>query len=83
MAFDVKRKQGESFDGMFRRFQRRVQQGGLVKEIRRRKVRDDVPNANLVQFKKIRGMKIAVKRAWLIKTGKATEDDFRQKRRRR
>lgn len=82
MAFDVKRKQGESFDGMFRRFQRRVQQGGLVKEIRRRKVRDRVPNRNLVKFKKVRGIKIADKRAWLIKTGKNTEDDFRRKRRR-
>ncbi|HJN85299.1 MAG TPA: 30S ribosomal protein S21 [Patescibacteria group bacterium] len=82
MAFDVKRKQGESFDGMFRRFQRRVQQGGLIKEIRRRKVRDDIPNKNLVKFKKVRGMKIAKKRAWLIKTGKATEQDFRRRRRR-
>lgn len=81
--FEVKRKQGESFDGMFRRFQRRVQKGGLVKEVRRRRYDDDQPNRNARQGKKVRGLKIAEKRAWLIKTGKATEADFRRKRRRR
>ncbi len=83
MGFDVKKKQGESFDGMYRRFQRKTQQGGLIKEVRRRKVRDAVPNQNRVKFQKVRGMKIAIKRAWLIKTGKAEESDFRRKKRRR
>lgn len=81
--FEVKRKQGESFDGMYRRFQRRVQKGGLIKEVRRRRFDDDTLNRNGRKFKKVRGMKIAAKRGWLIKTGKATEADFRRKRRRR
>lgn len=81
--FEVKRKQGESFDGMYRRFQRRIQKGGLVKEVRRRRYDDPIPNRNGRKFKRVRGIKIAIKRGWLIKTGKATEEDFRQKRRRR
>ena len=81
--YNVKRKQGESFDGMYRRFMRRVQSGGLIKEVRKRKVLDPVPNPNGRKFKKVRGLKIDKKRAWLIRTGKATEQDFRRKRRRR
>ncbi|PIR47599.1 30S ribosomal protein S21 [Candidatus Uhrbacteria bacterium CG10_big_fil_rev_8_21_14_0_10_50_16] len=81
--FEVKRKQGESFDGMYRRFQRRIQKGGLVKEVRRRRYDDPTPNFTGRKFKKVRGIKIALKRGWLIKTGKATEEDFRPKRRRR
>ena len=80
---DVKRKQGESFDALYRRFQRRVQQGGLVKEVRRHRFNDAAPNRNAVNTKKVRGLMVAAKRAWLIKTGKATEADFRPQRRRR
>ncbi len=80
---DVKRKQGESFDALYRRFQRRIQQGGLIKEVRRHRFSDSVPNRNATRAKKVRGLTVASKRQWLIKTGKATEADFRPKRRRR
>lgn len=76
----VKRKTSESFDALYRRFQRRIQQGGLVKEVRRRRYNDSVPNRNATRGKKVRGMAIAVKRQWLIRTGKAVEADFRKKR---
>ena len=80
---EVKRKQGESFDGMFRRFQRRVQSSGLQTEVRRRKHREDVKNRNGQRASKVRGLKIADKIHWMIRTGKATEADFSRRKKRR
>ena len=77
---EVKRKPGESFDGLLRRFQRRTQLSGLQKEVRHRKVREDVPNRNQRRASKTRGMVIATKMHWMIKTGRATEQDFVKKR---
>ncbi len=80
---EVKRKQGESFDGMFRRFQRRVQSSGLQTEVRRRKHREVLKNRNGQRASKVRGIKIANKIHWLIRSGKATEADFSRRRKRR
>ncbi len=80
---EVKRKQGESFDGMFRRFKRRIQASGIDQEVRRRKVREPVKNRNAQRRGKVRGIKIAEKIQWMIRSGRATEADFRKRRRRR
>ncbi|OGL71769.1 hypothetical protein A3C17_03075 [Candidatus Uhrbacteria bacterium RIFCSPHIGHO2_02_FULL_53_13] len=80
---EVKRKQGESFDGLFRRFKRRISQSGVDLEVRKRKVREPVPNRNAKRKTKVRGIRVASKIEWMIKSGKATEEDFRQRRKRR
>lgn len=80
---EVKRKPGESFDALLRRFQRRVQMSGVQKEVRRRKVRPDVPNQNGRRASKLRGMGITTKIHWMIKSGRATEQDFSKRKTKR
>ena len=80
---DVKRKPNESFDALLRRFQRRVQTSGLVKEVRRRKNRPDEKNETARRASKVRGIKMTSKMQWMLKVGKATEADFMKKKRSR
>ncbi|MBI2476958.1 30S ribosomal protein S21 [Candidatus Uhrbacteria bacterium] len=74
---EVKRKQGESFDAMFRRFKRRIQQSGIDQEVRHRKVLEPEPNKTSRRNSKVRGLAIASKMHWLVRSGRATEADLR------
>jgi ribosomal protein S21 len=77
------RKKGESFDAMFRRWSRRVQQSGKVLNVRAGRYFTKKLTKNKAQEKALRGMKIGEKREYLLKSGKVKEEDLRQKRRRR
>lgn len=75
----VKRKKGESFEAMFRRFTRRFQQSGKALTVRNRRYHSRPVSKNKQHASKLRGLKIASKREWLLKTGKLVEDTHRRK----
>ena len=54
---DVKRKRGETFDSLLRRFNRRLQLSGRVLEAKRTRFKKKQPNKNLIREKK-HGVKI-------------------------
>lgn len=80
---DIKRKKGESFEGMFRRFSRRVQQSGKILTARGGRFHVKPLTKNKRQEKKLRGIAIAEKIQYELRTGKITEEDLRGRKRRR
>lgn len=79
---EAKRKKGESFDAMFRRWSRRVQQSGKILDVRAGRFFERKPKKNKLKTSTLRGIEIGEKRSYLIRSGKATEEDFRRRRRR-
>jgi ribosomal protein S21 len=77
---EVKRKKGESFESLLRRFSRKVQDSGklLQKKKIRYHARDKSKTA--VRDAALRREYLRAKRDFLIKSGQATEEDFRPKR---
>jgi ribosomal protein S21 len=80
---NIKRKKGESFEGMFRRFSRRVQQSGKILTARSNRFHEKDLTKNKRQEKKLRGLAIAEKIQYELRTGKITEQDLRRRKRRR
>lgn len=72
---DVKRRKSESFEALFRRFSRRVQQSGRL--IQARKIRFHAPESskNRVRDSALRRIEMRDKREYLIKTGQLVEEE--------
>lgn len=71
---DVKRKRGETFDALLRRFQRRFQQSGKHIEMKHRRYHDSGKNRNQQRASALRR---EVKRSqydYLTKTGQLKEE---------
>ncbi len=77
----VKRKKGESFEAMFRRWSRRYQKSGKRLTLQSGLFFSKAPAKNKRRASKLRSMKKAEKRDWLLKTGKLVEDKRRGRRR--
>lgn len=78
---NVKRKKGESFDALLRRFTRRMQQSGKQLDVRANRFWVKTPKKNKVHDSAIRSMVKGAQRVYLLKTGKVTEEDLRGKKR--
>lgn len=78
---EVKRKKGESFDAMFRRWSKRVTQSGKVLNVRARRYHAKAPSKNKLHESALRRLAISTKRDYLLRTGKLVEE--RNPRRRR
>lgn len=81
-AIEVKRKKGESFEAVFRRFTRRVQQSGKVLTVRSTRFLVKKPKKNRQHDSALRRLEMGAKREYLLKTGKVREEDLKQSRRR-
>lgn len=81
-TIEVKRKKGESFEAVFRRFTRRMQQSGKPLTVRAKRFRAKAPNKNRTRDSALRRLEMGEKREYLLKTGKAREEDFQTSRRR-
>lgn len=81
-SIEVKRKKGESFEAVFRRFTRRLQQSGKVLTVRGKRFRSKDPNKNRKHGSALRRLEMGAKREYLLKTGKVKEEDLQQARRR-
>ena len=79
---DVKRRKGESFESLMRRFGRRVQQSGKLLEARKLRFRSRQPNKNQMKASALRRLEIKAKREYLMKIGRLVEDRSRRRRRR-
>lgn len=78
---EVKRRKGESFESLMRRFGRRVQQSGNMLEARKLRFRLDEPNKNKQKESALRRQEIKEKREYLMKIGRLVEDRGRGRRR--
>ena len=78
---EVKRKKGESFESLLRRFSRKVQESGRIFQARKIRFKKDSQSKTAVREAALRREYLKAKREFLIKSGQATEEDFRKKRR--
>lgn len=71
---EVKRKKGESFESLLRRFSRRLQQSGKALEVRKFRFHTHKPNKTKQKTSALRRMQLREKREYLLRTGQLTED---------
>lgn len=76
---EVKRKKGESFEAMFRRWSRRVQQSGKILEVRAGRFREKKPTKNKRKASALRRLEIGAKREYLLRTGQLKEESRRRR----
>ncbi len=79
---EAKRKKGESFDAMFRRWTRRVQQSGKILDLRAGRYFAKKPKKNKLKESALRRLEIGAKREYLLRTGKLKEEETRGRNRR-
>lgn len=80
---EVKRKRGESFESLLRRFSRKVQASGRILQAKKIRFRSKTKSKSASREAALRREYLRARREFLIKTGAATEEDFRPKRGRR
>ena len=80
---EVRRKKGESFESLVRRFSRKVQESGTILQARKIRFHKKSASKNAGKAAALRREELREKREYLLRSGKATEEDFRPKRRRR
>ncbi len=78
---EVKRKKGESFESLLRRFGRRVQQSGKVLEARKIRFFAEKPNKNKVRESALRRLEMREKRDYLMRIGQLKEEPRKPARR--
>lgn len=81
MAVEVKRKKGESFEALLRRFSKRVQESGRMIQAKKIRFHTSAKSKNAERDAALRRLYLSERREYLIKSGKATEEDFMPKRR--
>lgn len=78
---EVKKKKGESFESLMRRFTRRIQDSGRILQARKIRFHDKGKSKNAERTAAIRRTEIGERREYMLKTGKMKEEDFRRRRR--
>ncbi len=78
---DVKRRKGESFESLLRRYSRRLQQSGNALEARKLRYFAATPTKNKLRTSAIRRLEIRDKREYLARIGQLVEEPRTQKRR--
>ena len=79
---EVKRKKGESFESLLRRFSRSVQQSGQLLQARKIRFFTRPLSKNASRSSALRRMQITDKRAYLERIGQLPEETRKGKRRR-
>lgn len=70
---NVKRKKGESFESLYRRFSRRVQQSGNMLQVRKTRFCVEEPNKTKVKKSALRRIVARARREYLIRVGQLEE----------
>lgn len=78
----VSRRKNESFEGLFRRFNRRIQLSGRVLQARKIRYHDGGLSRNQRKASAIRRIQVTDDRAYKIKVGKLKEEKRRGRGRR-
>ncbi len=71
---EAKRKKGETFDALLRRFQRRFQVSGKNQEMRKRRFHSGAQNRNKRRNSALRREEMRAHYEYLAKTGQLKED---------
>jgi len=79
-AVDVKRKKGERFETMLRRFNKRVIGSGKILEARKDRFHARPVNKNKRKSLALRRIRVGSKHDWLKKTGQLPEEQYRSRR---
>ncbi|MEK7211448.1 MAG: 30S ribosomal protein S21 [Patescibacteria group bacterium] len=79
---EVKRKKGESFESLLRRFNRRLIQSGKILQAKKVRFNKKGLNKTKRRASALRRNAIREEREYLIKTGKLREEDFKKSYRR-
>lgn len=74
----VKRKKGESFESLYRRFSRRVQQSGSMIQVKKTRFHTDEPNKTKVKKSALRRLVARARREYLIRVGQLDESERTQ-----
>lgn len=72
---EVKRRKGESFDTLLRRFTKRVQLSGRLLEAKKHRFHARDKNKNALRKSALRRLEMAGRRDYLLKTGRLTEEE--------
>lgn len=79
---EVKRKKGETFESLLRRFNRRLLQSGRILQAKKIRFHAKKQNKNKLRESALRRNTIREEREYMIKTGKLREEDFKKSYRR-
>jgi len=71
---ESKRKKGETFESLLRRFNKRMLQSGKILQAKKVRFLEKEPNKNLAKKLALRRLKIKAKKEYLKKIGKDLED---------
>ena len=80
LVSEVKRRKGESFDSLLRRFSRKVQQSGKLLQVRKIRYHASPKSKNANREAALRREYLRARKEYLLKTGQAVEEDFKPKR---
>ncbi|HAO81135.1 MAG: 30S ribosomal protein S21 [Parcubacteria group bacterium GW2011_GWD2_43_10] len=76
---EVKRRDGESVEGLMRRFSKRVQQSGVILRTKKRRFFATDKTKREQRSDALRRVAIRVRREYLRKTGQLSEEDLRSR----
>ena len=79
---EVKRRKGESFESLLRRFSRRIQQSGRLLEARKYRFHTPELSKSKKRASALRRLAMGAKREYLMKIGQFVEDPKKSARRR-
>ncbi|MFA5188445.1 MAG: 30S ribosomal protein S21 [Patescibacteria group bacterium] len=71
---EIKRKKGETFESLLRRFNKRMLQSGKLLQAKKIRFLEKDPNKNLAKKLALRRLKIKAKNEYLKKIGKDLEE---------
>ena len=77
---ETKRKKGESFESLLRRFKRKIQQSGILLQTRKIQYHERPKNRNKRRSDALRRLRITAEREYLKKIGRLPEDEFVRRR---
>ena len=72
---EIKRRKGESFDALLRRFTKRVQLSGRLLEAKKHRFHARAKSKTAVRKSALRRLETSVHREYLLKTGRLTEEE--------
>lgn len=77
---ESKRKKGETFESLLRRFNKRILQSGVVLQAKKVRFKTKPANKNLQKKLALRRLTIKAEKEYLRKIGKLVEEDNKRRR---
>lgn len=83
LVSEVKRRKGESFESLLRRFSRKVQMSGKMLQVKKIRYKNPAKSKNHAREAALRREYLRARKEFLLKSGQAKEEDFKPKRKQR